>query len=129
MMTKDEIEHLEFELLLEAVVTRYGYDFRHYAQASLKRRIRHFLSKTHYEKISQMIPQLLYDPAFIESLIHDVSITVTEMFRDPFVYNTIREMVVPFLKTYPLYKNLACRLCNRRRSVFTGNFAQRRGLV
>ena len=103
-MKKAEIENLEVELLVEAVFKRYGYDFRHYSRASLKRRIYNFLSKTSFNKPTEIIPQLLYDRTLLESLIYNLSITVTEMFRDPFVYKTIREKVISFLKTYPFIK-------------------------
>ncbi len=45
-MAKDSLENLEVDLLLEAILKRYGYDFRNYAAASRKRRIKHFLAKT-----------------------------------------------------------------------------------
>ena len=103
-MRKAEIENLEIELLLDAIFKRYGYDFRRYSRASLKRRVNHFLSKTGFEKVAEIIPRLIYDKSFFDSLLYTISITVTEMFRDPFVYKTIREKVIPFLKTYPFIK-------------------------
>ena len=36
---RDDLERLEIELLLEAIYRRYGFDFRQYAAASLKRRL------------------------------------------------------------------------------------------
>lgn len=105
-----EIENLEMELLIEAIFKRYGYDFRHYSDASLKRRVKHFLSKTDFKKASEAIPKLIYDRIFFESLLYTISITVTEMFRDAFVYKAIREKVIPFLKTHPFFKiwNAGC---------------------
>lgn len=103
-MNKIDIENIELELLNEAIVKRYGHDFRNYSPASLKRRIDSFLSKTGYKRISDLIPPLLQDNNFFQSLLLTISITVTEMFRDPFVYKMLREKVVPFLKTYPHIK-------------------------
>ncbi len=103
-MKKVEIENLEAELLIEAIFKRYGYDFRHYSRASFKRRINNFLSKTSFNKPTEIIPQLLYDRTLLESLIYNLSITVTEMYRDPFVYKAIRDKVVDILKTYPFVK-------------------------
>ena len=103
-MKKVEIENLEVELLIEAIFKRYGYDFRHYSRASFKRRIYNFLSKMNFTKPTEIIPQLLYDRALLESLIYNLSITVTEMYRDPFVYKAIRDKVVDILKTYPFVK-------------------------
>jgi len=103
-MDQAKIEDLEIEILLEAVAKRYGYDFRHYSSASLKRRVRHFLSQSDCSRISELIPRFLYDKTFFRSFVLTLSITVTEMFRDPPVYKAIREKVVPFLKTYPFIK-------------------------
>jgi len=60
-MKKKEIHNLELELLIEAIFKRYGYDFRNYSRASFKRRINNFLSKTSFNKPTEIIPQLLYD--------------------------------------------------------------------
>jgi len=103
-MEKTEVEEIEIDLLLEALFRRYGYDFRHYAKASITRRIRHLLGKTSHSRISEMIPELLYDKSFFEKIVYDFSITVTEMFRDPGFYRAIREKVIPYLKTYPFIK-------------------------
>jgi chemotaxis protein methyltransferase CheR len=103
-MEKTEVEEIEIDLLLEALFRRYGYDFRRYAKASITRRIRHLLEKSGHRRISEMIPELLYDKSFLEKIVYDFSITVTEMFRDPGFYRAIREKVVPYLKTYPFIK-------------------------
>lgn len=103
-MESDELETLEIELLIDAIFRRYGYDFRHYARASLSRRLSLFLSKSGYKSPSEIIPRILHERAFFESMIRSVSVTVTEMFRDPFVYKTIRKKVVDYLKTYPFIR-------------------------
>ena len=103
-MRREEIERIEIGLLLEAIYQRYGYDFRSYSQASIERRIRQFLSGNGYKNISEIIPKLLHDEKFLSNMIQYFSISVTEMFRDPFVYSAIRKQVVPFLKTYPHIK-------------------------
>lgn len=98
------LETIEIELLLEAVYKRYGYDFRSYARMSIKRRIRQFLADTPYQSISELIPKILYDRTFFSRLARSLSITVTEMFRDPFFYRAVREQVVPILRTWPHIK-------------------------
>ena len=67
-MKDQDIEKVEIDLLLEAIYQRHGYDFRHYAQASIRRRVRHFLAKTEYTKASELIPRVLYDKKFSRSL-------------------------------------------------------------
>jgi chemotaxis protein methyltransferase CheR len=96
-----ELEQLEVELLLEGIYRRYGYDFRHYAPASLKRRLRRRLEGEHLETISGLQELVLRDPAVMERLLLDLSINVTAMFRDPTFFGAFRERVVPLLRTYP----------------------------
>ena len=103
-MKKSQIEDIEIKLLLEAILRRYGYDFRNYSGASLKRRIHHHLQLSKCKSISEMIPRLLHDSSFFELLLFDFSITVTEMFRDPSFYLSVRKKVIPFIKTYPFPK-------------------------
>lgn len=100
-MDEIELEKIEIDFLLEAIFKRYGHDFRHYARASITRRIRQFLAKSECATISEMIPKVFHDERFFEKLVCDFSITVTEMFRDPFVYRVIRQKVVPVMKSYP----------------------------
>jgi len=96
-----DIKQIEIDLLVEAIYQRYGYDFRQYSQASIKRRVQHHLTKTEFQTISDLIPSILHDEQAFTSLFLDLSITVTEMFRDPWVYLALREKVIPFLKTFP----------------------------
>jgi len=109
-MKKNEIEQLEVDLLLEGLHRRYGYDFRSYARASIDRRVRQFLLKKQIPHISELIPLTIHDEAIFSELIQYFSISVTEMFRDPFVYRVLRETAVPFLKTFPFVKvwNAGC---------------------
>lgn len=96
-----DIKRIEVNLLLEAIYQRYGYDFRQYSQASIQRRLLHHLTKTEFPTISDLIPKILHDEAFFTALFFDLSVTVTEMFRDPWFYLALRKKVVPFLKTFP----------------------------
>ena len=103
METRD-IEGLELDLLLEAIVRRYGYDFRHYSRASLERRVRAAATRLHCATISALMGRVLHDPAIFQELLFGLSITVTEMFRDPEVYAALRARVLPYLATYPFIK-------------------------
>ena len=106
----DELERLEIELLLEAVYRRYGFDFRDYAPASLKRRLWRRIRAEGLESVSGLQERLLHDPAVMERLLLDLSINVTAMFRDPTFYVAFREKVVPLLRTYPFVRiwNAGC---------------------
>jgi len=97
-------ETIEIELLVEAIYKKYGYDFRNYSRASLHRRIKNKLQTSGVENLSAMQHRLLYDRTFFESVLLDLTINVTEMFRDPTFYCALREKVLPVLKTYPFFK-------------------------
>jgi chemotaxis protein methyltransferase CheR len=96
-----ETEALELQLLLEGVYRQYGFDFREYAPASLKRRVWRRVQAEHAGTIAGLLERVLHDAGVMERLLLDLSINVTSMFRDPTFYNAFREKVVPFLKTYP----------------------------
>lgn len=99
-MEDPKINELEVDLFLEAIFKRWGYDFRNYARASLNRRVSQRLSITGLKRVSEMIPLVLHDQVFFENFLTDMSITVTEMFRDPWVFKKIRETLIPKLRTY-----------------------------
>ena len=104
MEENSENINIEIKLFLEAIFQKYGYDFRNYSLAHIKRRILHRLSVSHIGSISIMQDRVLRDPDFLQQILLDFSINVTEMFRDPEFYKAIRKEVVPLLKTYPFIK-------------------------
>ncbi|MFV8361048.1 CheR family methyltransferase [Flavobacterium sp. LS1P3] len=103
-MRYKDTSDLEISLLLEAIYRKYGYDFREYSQAHIRRRIMNRMSVSGSEDVSQMQSRVLNDEIFASELLQDLSITVTEMFRDPIFYRSLRENVIPVLKTYPFIK-------------------------
>jgi len=103
-MSNREIEIIEITLLLEAIFLRYGYDFRSYSGAHIRRRVRRHLELSGLESISVMQHRVLTDPEFFQTLLYDLSINVTEMFRDPSFFLAIRKKVVPILATHPFIK-------------------------
>ncbi|MCZ8518619.1 MULTISPECIES: CheR family methyltransferase [Paenibacillus] len=103
-MDAKEMEKIEVDLLLEAIYRGYGYDFRGYARSSLMRRLHHIRQKAGAERIVDLIPKVLYDEAFLNRFLLDMSVTVTEMFRDPEFFYELRTKVIPVLKTYPFVK-------------------------
>jgi chemotaxis protein methyltransferase CheR len=97
----EELELLELELLLEGIHRRYGFDFREYAPASLRRRVHRRMAGEHVATVSALQDIILRDPAVMERLLLDLSVNVTAMFRDPGFYLAFRLKVVPLLRTYP----------------------------
>lgn len=103
-MRYNHVTDLEISLLLEAIYQKYGYDFRQYSEAHIRRRIMNRMAMSGLEDVSQIQSMVLKDKTFASQLLQDLSITVTEMFRDPGFYKSLRENVMPILKTYPFIK-------------------------
>ncbi len=99
-----DTEAIEIDLLLEAVYQKYGYDFRSYSKASIRRRVKHRLAAEGMTSVSRLQEQILYDREKFSLLLNDLTVNVTEMFRDPNFYRSFRENVVPVLHSYPSIK-------------------------
>jgi chemotaxis protein methyltransferase CheR len=110
MGTAGELEEIEIGLLLEGINSHYGYDFRGYAPASLRRRLWHRAHAEGLRSISALQDRVLHDSAAMQRLLVDLSVNVTTMFRDPTFYAALREKVVPLLRTYPFLRiwNAGC---------------------
>ncbi len=96
-----DLERIEVELLLEGIYRHYGFDFRSYAYASIRRRLWKRVEAEGLGTISALQAVILHQPQMMEKLLLDLSINVTAMFRDPTFYQAFRERVVPLLRTYP----------------------------
>src|SRR5947209_18472623 len=98
---RDDLEEIELSLLLEGVYRQYGFDFREYAPASLRRRVWRRVHAEGLPTISALQDKLLHDPACMERLLLDLSIHVQAMYRDPSFSVAFRQTGVPLLRTYP----------------------------
>ncbi|WP_051445045.1 CheR family methyltransferase [Desulfocurvus vexinensis] len=95
---------IEIDCLLEAVFRRWGYDFRNYSRAHVRRRLLHRMELSGMPSIPAMMHHALTEREFFGSLLAALSINVTEMFRDPPFYRALREEIVPRLRTWPFVK-------------------------
>src|ERR1700742_955275 len=100
----EKTEDIEIHLLLEALYQRYHYDFRHYAQASIKRRLRQAREQMGFRSFSALQENLLHEPEMLPRLLNYLTVQVSELFRDPSYFRAIRETVLPHLRTYPSLK-------------------------
>jgi chemotaxis protein methyltransferase CheR len=100
----EKTEDIEIHLLLEALYRRYHYDFRSYAQASIKRRLRQAREQMGFRTYSALQEELLHDPSMLNRLLAYLTVQVSDMFRDPSYFRAIREKVIPHLRTYPSLK-------------------------
>jgi chemotaxis protein methyltransferase CheR len=99
-----EVEEIEVRLFLEAVYTRYGYDLRGYAPTSIRRRVMAVLAKSGMGHLGELQHRVLHDADLFAVVLHDLTVHVSELFRDPGFYRTFRSRVVPVLRTYPLIR-------------------------
>ncbi|HLG16683.1 MAG TPA: protein-glutamate O-methyltransferase CheR [Blastocatellia bacterium] len=99
-----DLENIELELLLEAIYRGYGYDFRQYARASLKRRIIDFARDEQIESLSVLQDKVLHNAAVMDRLLLAITVNVSSMFRDPAFFLAFRAKVIPYLRTYPFIR-------------------------
>lgn len=95
---------LEIDLLLEAVYRKYSYDFRHYARASLRRRVAAALSQMGLDSVSHLQHLVLRDADAFTRLLSHLTVPVSDMFRDPQYFESLRAHALPMLATYPSLK-------------------------
>lgn len=95
---------IEVRLLIEAIYHLYHYDFRDYAPASLRRRLRTALPRFDCQTLSQLQDRVMREPEVFAGLLDYLTVQVSEMFRDPGYFRALRERVVPMLRTYPSLK-------------------------
>lgn len=101
-MARPEIEDVEVELFMHALRQRHGYDFSQYAPASFKRRVLNLAANAGCRTIIELTDRLLRDDALVPQVISGLSVPVSEMFRNPGVFRTLREEVLPVLASYPV---------------------------
>jgi chemotaxis protein methyltransferase CheR len=94
----------EIEQLLKEVYDIYGYDFSNYAKASLKRRINRLLTLDMFPSFAEFTYRVKTDPDYMKRFVEEITVNVTELFRDPEMYKTLRQDVLPMLATYPLIR-------------------------
>jgi chemotaxis protein methyltransferase CheR len=99
-----ETPEIELQLLLEAIYLRFRYDFRSYSMASLKRRVARALDEFGCSSISALQERVLHDPTVFPQMLQFLTVQVSDMFRDPAYFKTLRERIVPILMTYPSLK-------------------------
>jgi chemotaxis protein methyltransferase CheR len=90
--------------LIQDMVEVYGYDFSNYAMASLKRRLQRLIVIDHLPNYQELRKRIREDGVYFAHAIEEISVSVTEMLRDPAFYHTIRTQVIPVLATYPFIK-------------------------
>jgi len=89
----------QLDELIELVKTVHGFDFSEYTKASLKRRIVRIMQ---FKKIAfyDLKHALVNNQQFFQYFLEEVTVNVTEMFRDPLYYKALNSQVLPYLSSY-----------------------------
>jgi chemotaxis protein methyltransferase CheR len=104
MESKLQIGDEEMEALLTDVMDKYGYDFTEYSKASLKRRLNRLISIDKFPSFAEFRYHVYTKEDYLQRFVQELTVNVTEMFRDPFFYKALREEVLPVLATHPFIK-------------------------
>ncbi len=104
MSVEKQVTDNEVELLLADLVELYGYDFSEYSKASLKRRINRLFSLDRFPSFAEFRFRLKNDSSYLKRFVEEITVNVTEMFRDPSFFKVLHQEVFPILATYPLIR-------------------------
>lgn len=104
MLEPNIIKDQEVEYLIHDVYEMYGYDFSGYSRASLKRRMNRICLLDRFTSFAELRYTIMNDSDYITRFVEEVTVNVTEMFRDPLFFKALRENILPQLGTYPLIR-------------------------
>lgn len=98
------IKDAEVKLLLADLMDHYGYDFTDYSKASLKRRIQRLITLDKFPSFAELRFRVKTDEDYLKRFVEEITVNVTEMFRDPSFYRYLKDHVLKVLATYPLIR-------------------------
>lgn len=98
------IDDRELEVLINDVYEYYGFDFSGYSRASFKRRIERLYRLDGFTGFSEFLSRIRFEPDYFKRMIEEVTVNVTEMFRDPVFYKVLRNEILPLLATKPFIR-------------------------
>ncbi len=100
-MLPSKADDVAVQLFIDMLRLHRGYDFSHYARASLRRRVVGLCRQFKVERVADLIPLVLHDETCLPKVLAGLSVPVTEMFRDPEVFQYLRREILPSLKSFP----------------------------
>lgn len=98
------IQDEEVEILINDLFELYGYDFTGYSRASIKRRFNRLFILDGFPSFAEFRYRLKVDGSYLKRFVEEITVNVTEMFRDPLFYKTLREEVIPNIATKPFIR-------------------------
>lgn len=103
-MISEAIDNEQIEVLLSDVLETHGYDFLEYSHASIKRRIIRLYALDNFVSFAEFRYTVKSDKQYFKRFLEEITVNVTEMFRDPSFYKALRNDVLPALGTYPFIR-------------------------
>lgn len=88
-------------ILVELIKKRYDYDFSDYSESSLIRRISNYCISLNIRSFFDLKHGLINDKGIFEGFVNEITVNVTEMYREPDFFSTLIKNVYPSLDTYP----------------------------
>lgn len=98
------IEDRELEVLINDIFEYHGFDFSGYSKASLKRRVARLYQLDGFRSFSDFLSKVRSEPHYFKRMVEEITVNVTEMFRDPHFYKVLREEILPILATKPFIR-------------------------
>ncbi|RNL50671.1 CheR family methyltransferase [Pedobacter jejuensis] len=103
-MISNLIDNEQIETLLSDVLDAHGYDFSEYSPASIKRRILRLYGLDNFVSFAEFRYTVKTDKQYFKRFLEEITVNVTEMFRDPSFYKALRNDVLPIFGTYPFIR-------------------------
>ncbi|TDW51901.1 chemotaxis protein methyltransferase CheR [Flavobacterium sp. 270] len=98
------IEDIELETLINEVYEYYGFDFGSYSRASLKRRVNRVFHLDGFKDFTEFLSRVRTDAEYYKRMVDEITVNVTEMFRDPSFYSVLRKDILPLLGPKPFIR-------------------------
>lgn len=89
-----DIDIADLKRISELIYQKYNYDFRNYAMSSFKRRVLRIMELKKLS-VEALLKRLNDTPQFINEFLDELTVNVTEMFRDPSFWRIMREEIIP----------------------------------
>jgi len=103
-MDSQTVRDEDVEVLLVDLHQKHGYDFSDYSRASMKRRLNRLVAIDKFPSFAEMRYRLIHDEFYLRRFIEEITVNVTEMFRDPEFFKYLRQHIIPTLGTYPFIR-------------------------
>jgi chemotaxis protein methyltransferase CheR len=98
------LKEADAKLLLNDLLELYGYDFTGYSEASIERRLERLFLLDKFPSFAEFRYKVRNDAAYLQRVVEEITVNVTEMFRDPSFYQVLRNEVLPNLGSKPFIR-------------------------